>query len=391
MKVMKKIKIAIVGVGNCASSIYQGLTFYRDKQVDKGLMKECIGGYDINSIELVAAFDVDVRKVGKTMKEGIISKPNCTPMFANYNEIPEGPTIVEGYLSDGVADHMLKYPEDEGFRPKNIPTKGLDDSMYEWEKTGCEYRIKKELKYKEVDILINYLPVGSQKATEFYAQCCIDTGVSFLNCIPIFIASNPTWEQKFIDAGIPLIGDDMKSQFGASIYSQMIQELAFSRGHKVKCHIQRNVGGNTDFLNMTDKTRVESKKISKENVIRSQNDIRNIPIGDSFYHAGPSEYIRYYKDNKVANIRVEMEGFMGSPVILDTQLSVIDSPNSAGVVIDAIRYLKVAREMGIKGALRGPSAFTQKTPPQSLTFNDTLRECDALSKRQYTNLTHSQT
>jgi len=188
-----------------------------------------------------------------------------------------------------------------------------------------------------------------------------------------------------------LIGDDMKSQFGASILSQMLQELAFARGHKVKCHIQRNVGGNTDFLNMIDMSRLKSKKISKENVIRSQHDIREVDPSESFLHAGPSEYISYYDDNKVANFRVEMEGFMGAPVILDAQLSVIDSPNSAGVVIDAIRYLKVAQEMGVIGALRGPSAFTQKTPPQQLMFSETLDECDALSNRKLTRFTKNQT
>ena len=196
--------------------------------------------------------------------------------------------------------------------------------------------------------------------------------------------------KKFIDRGIPIIGDDMKSQFGASILSQMLQELAFERGHKVKCHIQRNIGGNTDFLNMTNQDRLVQKKISKENVIRSQNDIRDIPQDDTFYHAGPSEYIGYYGDNKVANIHMEMEGFMGAPVTLDAQLSVIDSPNSAGVVTDAIRYLKVAREMGIRGSLRGPSAFTQKTPPQQLSFKDAIFECDALANREYTDITRLQ-
>jgi myo-inositol-1-phosphate synthase len=207
-----------------------------------------------------------------------------------------------------------------------------------------------------------------------------------LNCIPVFIASNHTWEKRFREKGIPLIGDDMKSQFGASILSQMLQELALSRGHKVKCHIQRNIGGNSDFLNMSNPERVVSKKISKENVIRSQNTIRGISEDDSFYHAGPSEYIRYHKDNKIANIHLELEGFMGSPVTLDAQLSVIDSPNSAGVVIDALRYLKVARELGIAGSLKGPSAFTQKSPPENLSYSDAIKECDALADRKFTKL-----
>jgi len=378
MEKKQTIKIGIVGVGNCASSLYQGFTYYSNRENIQpkcsGLMKNIIGGYDVNSIEVVAAFDVDTRKVGKTMKAGILSEPNCTPLFVDEKDLPEGPEIMMGRVLDGVANHMLTSPDDEGFRVADKPTTNVVDI----------------LKEKEVDILINYLPVGSQKATEFYAECCIESKVSLLNCIPVFIASDETWEKKFVDAGIPLIGDDMKSQFGASIFSQMIQELAFSRGHHVKCHIQRNVGGNTDFLNMTDKNRVVSKKKSKENVIRSQNIIRDIPMDNSYYHAGPSEYIRHYKDNKIANFHVELEGFMGSPVTLDAQLSVIDSPNSAGVVMDAIRYLKVAREMGIKGSLRGPSAFTQKSPPQNLTYTQMIEECDALSNRQLTRITEKQ-
>ena len=378
MEKKQTINVGIVGVGNCASSLYQGFTYYNKceniQPECSGLMKNIIGGYDINSIEVVAAFDVDTRKVGKTTKAGILSELNCTPLFVDEKDLPEGPEIMMGRVLDGVANHMLTSPEDEGFRVADKPTTNVVDI----------------LKEKEVDILINYLPVGSQKATEFYAECCIESKVSLLNCIPVFIASDETWEKKFVDAGIPLIGDDMKSQFGASILSQMIQELAFSRGHHVKCHIQRNVGGNTDFLNMTDKSRVVSKKKSKENVIRSQNIIRDIPMDNSYYHAGPSEYIRYYKDNKIANFHVELEGFMGSPVTLDAQLSVIDSPNSAGVVMDAIRYLKVAREMGIKGSLRGPSAFTQKSPPQNLTYTQMIEECDALSNRQLTRITEKQ-
>ena len=368
------INVAIVGVGNCACSLYQGFTYYKDKETVSGLVKASIGGYSIHDIRVVAAFDVDTRKVGKCFKAAMLSPPNCTPLFVQDKDLPDGPHVMMGRVLDGVADHMTTYPEDEGFQ---VSTADTVDVVH-------------VLKSKEVDILINYLPVGSQQATEFYTECCLDAKVSLLNCIPVFIASNPEWEQKFIRAGIPLIGDDMKSQFGASILSQMFQELAFSRGHHVTCHIQRNVGGNTDFLNMTDKTRTVSKKISKENVIRSQNVIRDAPMDDSYYHAGPSEYIRHYKDNKIAHFHLEMEGFMGSPVTLDAQLSVIDSPNSAGVVMDAIRYLKVAREMGIRGSLRGPSAFTQKTPPQALTYHQTLDECEALANRTWTTLTKTQ-
>jgi len=369
-----KINICIVGVGNCASSLYQGIRYYQDYNDTGGLMRENIGGYTIKNINLVCAFDVDERKVGKCMKEAIIAKPNCTPLLVDYDKLDDGPIVMMGNVLDGVAKHMVDVNEDEGFRISNESSEN----------------IVQILKDKHVDILINYLPVGSQKATEFYAECCLEANVSLLNCIPVFIASNPEWEEKFIAKNIPIIGDDMKSQFGASILSQMLQELAFSRGHRVKCHIQRNIGGNTDFLNMMDQSRLSSKKISKENVIKSQNEIRKISMDDSFYHAGPSEYIRYYKDNKVANFRLEMEGFMKSPVILDAQLSVLDSPNSAGIVIDAIRYLKTAKDLGLRGSLRGPSAFTQKTPPKNLTFSDTLFECDKLANRELTEITKSQ-
>lgn len=370
---MSDINICIVGIGNCASSLYQGIHFYTVNEIKKGLMSENIGGYYPKNINVVAAIDVDKRKVGKSLKEAIFSKPNCTPIF--YKDVKDGPIVKMGPIIDGVSEIMENYNEDNSFRIANSLNEDLN--------------IVELLKNTKTDILINYLPVGSQKATEFYANACIEAKVAFLNCIPIFIASDPEWEKKFINANLPLIGDDMKSQFGASILSQMLQELAFSRGHNVKCHIQRNIGGNTDFLNMTDKNRVKTKKISKENVIRSQNIIRDIS-DNSFLHAGPSEYIEYYKDNKIANFHLELEGFMGSPVILDAQLSVIDSPNSAGIVIDAIRYLKVAREIGIIGSLRGPSAFTQKSPPQQMTFSDTLYECEELSKRKLTKITSKQ-
>ena len=372
----ENIRVAIVGVGNCANSLYQGLTYYvgyTEGQERDGIMKSRIGGYSVSNIEVVAAFDVDRRKVGKCFREAMWEKPNCTPEYEP--NVPDGPMVQMGPIMDGVPSHMEDYPDDEAFRVADLEPVDVAQVLVD----------------RKVDILINYLPVGSQKATEWYVDQCLKAGVSLLNCIPVFIASNPEWEQKFIDAGIPLVGDDMKSQFGASILSQMLQELAFARGLNVNAHIQRNVGGNTDFLNMVDQSRLKYKKVSKENVIRSQHIIRGVDPEESFLHAGPSEYIRYYKDNKVANFRVEMEGFLGAPVMLDARLSVIDSPNSGGVVIDAVRYLKVAREMGIVGALRGPSAFTQKTPPQQLMFSETLYECDALSQRELTRFTKRQT
>ena len=376
---MKTIKIAIVGVGNCASALIQGLEYYgnpKNQNTTQGMMAPNIGGYTAQDIEVVAAFDVDIRKVGQTLDKAIYSKPNCTINIVDPNKFPKSKVVVQkGHLLDGVSQHMKNYPADNTF---------LVDEY------TPEVDVVQVLKQSHADILINYLPVGSEIATKFYAQCAIDAGVAFLNCIPIFIASNPEWEEKFINAGLPLIGDDMKSQFGASILSQMLQELAFARGHKVKCHIQENVGGNTDFLNMLNTARLKSKKISKENVIRCQHDIRGLSCDDSFLYAGPSNYIRYYGDNKVATFHLELEGFGGSPVTLDARLSVIDSPNSAGVVIDAIRYLKVAKELGITGSLHGASAFTQKTPPYPMTFEDAQYECRMLANRKLTKLTQRQ-
>ena len=372
----KIINVAIVGAGNCASSLYQGLHYYSKNNGEiNGLMRENIGGYLIDNIKIVAVFDVDKRKIGKAFKTALQSPPNCTPFY--YKDLEDGPIVNMGKMIDSISPIMQEYHEEEAFRAANMEC--------------CD--VVSILKKTKTDILINYLPVGSQKTTEFYANACLESGVCFLNCIPVFIASNPEWEKKFINANLALIGDDMKSQFGASIISQMFQELAISRGHKVKCHIQRNIGGNTDFLNMTDKERIKSKKESKENVLKFPsllNNKNNKNNNDTYYHAGPSEYIKYYKDNKVANFHLELEGFMGAPVILDAQLSVMDSPNSAGVVIDAIRYLKVAHEMGIVGSIKGPSAFTQKTPPSQMSLNEAEFECNELSNRRLTNLTRCQ-
>lgn len=362
---MSKIKIAVVGVGNCFSSLYQGLEYYKnsDSEHIPGIMFANIGGYKPADIEIVAAFDVDVRKVGKPVGEAIFAQPNCARIFCE--NVPAGVTVQMGAPLDGMSDYMLEQPESRGFRLSDANT--VD--------------IVKILKETKADMLLNYLPVGSQLATEFYAQCAIDADVAFLNCIPVFIASNPEWEQKFIDAGLPLIGDDMRSQIGASVLSQVLQELAFDRGAKVEFHQQINIGGNTDFNNMMVQSRLASKKISKENVIRSQNDIRDIPLEEDSLFAGPSTFIPYLKDNKVAYFNLRLRAFGDAPITIDAKLSVQDSENSAGVVIDAIRYLKVARELGIVGALRGPSAWTQKTPPKQMMYADAKQECENLANR----------
>ncbi len=370
----KKIKVAIIGVGNCFSALYQGFAFYKANAAGSvpGLMFEDIGGYRATDIEVVAAFDVDVRKVGLQIGQAIFAKPNCARVY--MNDVPAGPIVQMGEVLDGVSDYMLEQPEDLGFRLSDA--KPVD--------------VVSVLKESGADILINYLPVGSQKASEFYAQAAIDAGVAFLNCIPVFIASDPVWEKKFVDAGLPIVGDDMRSAFGASILSQMLQELAFDRGFVVDFHQQINIGGNTDFNNMMVQSRLASKKKSKENVIRAQNELRGIPVAEHSLFAGPSTYLPYLQDNKVAYFNLRLRGFGDAPVNLDIKLSVQDSENSAGVVIDAIRYLKVAHELGIVGALRGPSAWTQKTPPQQMTYADAKLACEAFAKRELTALHSSQ-
>jgi len=365
---MSKINVAIVGAGNCFSSLYQGFEYYKNETAEHipGIMWGNIGGYRPKDIHVVAVYDVDARKVGKPAGEAIFAEPNCARIF--QPDVPAGPVVEMGHVLDGVSEHMLEQPAELGFRIAKA--KSVD--------------IVASLKRSKADILINYLPVGSQKATEFYAQAAIDAGVAFLNCIPVFIASDPKWEQKFIDAGLPLIGDDMRSQLGASVLSQVLQELAFDRGMLVDFHQQLNIGGNTDFNNMMVQSRLASKKKSKENVIRAQNDIRGIPVPEHSLFAGPSTYLPYLKDNKVAYFNLRLRGFGDAPVTIDVKLSVQDSENSAGVVIDAIRYLQVARELGVVGALRGPSAWTQKTPPEQMMYADAKNECEALAKRELT-------
>lgn len=374
-----KIRVAVVGVGNCSKSLIEGVALYSKTGRTDGLAFPDIGGYTADNIEFVLAYDVDERKVGQTLVDAISAKPNCAMDFdvttEDIDAVTAGTVVMMGRTLDGVAAHMSNYDADESFRVDEI-TEQLDLETF-----------IADLEAFQVDVVLNYLPVGSQEATEFYVEGCIAAKVPFVNCIPVFIVSDPVWEARIKEAGIPAIGDDMRSQLGASVMSQALQELFFNRGMQVKFHEQTNHGGNTDFLNMMDQSRLASKKISKENVIRSQNDIRGIPVPKNGIYAGPSSYIAYHGDNKVAHFRIEAEGFGGAPVIFDARLSVQDSPNSAGVVIDAIRYVTVAREMGMVGSLRGPSAATQKTPPTQLMIQDAHNECEALAKREWTEQT----
>lgn len=368
---MAKIKVAVVGVGNCFSALYQGLAYYEDyiEGDIPGVMFADIGGYRLQDIEIVAAFDVDARKVGLPVGSAIFQEPNCARKFAL--NVQDGPIVQMGAPLDGMSDYMLNEREDKGFRLSPMPPVNVVEAL---QASGAQ-------------IMLNYLPVGSQAATEFYMQSAIDAGVAVVNCIPVFIASNPEWEQKFIDAKLPIIGDDMRSQVGASVLSQVLQELAFDRGAEVDFHQQINIGGNTDFNNMMVQSRLKSKKESKENVIRAQNDIRGIEAPKDSLFAGPSTFIPYLDDNKVAYLNLRLRGFGDAPITIDTKLSVQDSENSAGVVVDAIRYLQVAREMGMVGTINGPSAFTQKTPKYQMKFKDALAECEAIAKREFTEVT----
>lgn len=364
------LRIGIVGLGNCASALVQGVHYYAnqpDSSAAPGLVRPVIGGYKVSDIEFAVAYDVDLRKIGWSIKQAIFNGTNCCMNLSPNVVLDEsgrfdGP-VLEAPILDGVAPHMRAAdPSDKERFFTNTTSVGADVMHH-----------AESLKTHRVDVLVNYLPVGSQLATEYWAQVCLMARVPMVNCIPVFIASNVEWSERFRANKVAIIGDDMKSQFGASVLSQAIQELAEARGHGVKVHIQQNSGGNTDFLNMADHSRLASKKISKENVIRDHGS------APGYLHAGPSDYIRAFGDKKVAHFRVELEGFCGSPVILDARLEVQDSPNSAGVVIDAVRYVRTAQNNGIYGALEGPSAFTQKSPPVAMTMADAIEACNNIA------------
>ena len=305
-----------------------------------------IGGYKPGDIEVVAVFDIDRRKVGKEMSKAIFQPPNCTKIF--YKDIPNTGVITKmGKILDSFADHMQSYDEQHTFI--------LSD-----QKELTQEEIIQELKKSKADMLINYLPVGSEQAAKFYAECALKAKVGFINCIPVFIASNPTWAQRFKNDNIPIIGDDIKSQIGATIVHRVLTNLFKKRGVKLKRTYQLNTGGNTDFLNMLDRRRLISKKRSKTEAVQSQTAVR---LKNENIHIGPSDWVPWQKDNKVCFIRMEGNIFGDIPMNLELRLSVEDSPNSAGVVIDAIRYLKIALDRNQGGVLYNPSSYFMKHPP----------------------------
>ncbi len=345
---MGKIKIAIAGVGNCASSLLQGIAYYQTSTSTQsaGLIHPVVGGYRLEDIHVVAAFDVDRRKVGKPLEEAVFAPPNCTTVF--HRELPSyGVTVRMGPVLDSVAAHMGNYPDRQAFRVA--------------EEKPCD--IGRVLKDSGVEILVCYLPVGSEDGVHHYAQACLDAGVALVNCVPVFIASHPEWSEQFGKRGLPVVGDDIKSQFGATIVHRMLARLMCDRGVRLEHTYQLNTGGNTDFLNMLEQGRLTSKRISKTESVQSQLDV---PLEKDDIHIGPSDYVAWQKDNKVCFLRMEWRGFGDVPMNLELRLSVEDSPNSAGIAVDAIRCAKLALDRNIGGPLHEISAVCMKHPPKQL-------------------------
>jgi len=355
---MDRIRIAVVGVGNCVSSLLQGIEYYRHKNNEDaiGLMHWEIAGYKPYDIEVVAAFDIDRRKVGKDVNEAIFQRPNCTAVF--YEEMPRtGVAVRMGRILDGFSDHMKDYEDEYTFVPSDGPEPTKEDVVRTLNESGTE-------------ILLNYLPVGSEEATQFYAECALEAHVAFINNIPIFIASNPVWAKKFDDENLPIIGDDVKAQLGATIAHRVLTDLFHKRGVKLERTYQPNTGGNTDFLNMLRRSRLASKKESKTEAVQAVAAKR---LANRNIHVGPSDYVPWQDDNKVCFIRMEGRLFGDVPMNLELRLSVEDSPNSAGVVIDSIRCCKLALDRGQGGILLWPSAYFYKHPPKQFTDEDAYK------------------
>ena len=351
---MNKIKIAIIGVGNCASSLIQGIHYYRGANPRNaiGLMHWDIGGYSPCDIEVVVAFDIDKRKVGVDVHEAIFSAPNCTTVFCS--ELPKsGIAVRMGKVLDGFSEHMKNYDEKRSFVLANEPEPTEEEVVRALKKSGTE-------------VLMNYLPVGSEEATRFYAECALEAGIAFVNNIPVFIASDPVWAKRFEEKNIPIIGDDIKAQIGATITHRTLAKLFADRGVTLDRTYQMNTGGNTDFLNMLAPERLKSKKISKTEAVQS---VLPKPLDERNIHIGPSDYIPWLKDNKVCFLRMEGSIFGGVPMNVELRLSVEDSPNSAGCAIDAIRCSKIALDRGIGGPLLSISSYTMKHPLQQFSDN----------------------
>ena len=405
-----KIKVGIVGIGNCAKSLVEGIQYYNENPDDTvGLMYPDIGGYQAKDIEFVIGFDVDRRKVNRPLAEALRAEPNCAMNHVaaiddtsnGFGCIKPGAMVYSGPEYDGVAPHMLDYPEEVSFRTGAEGHLSFDE-------------IKDLLMAADVDVVINYLPVGSERASEFYMDAAIKAGCHFVNCIPTLISTKASQrvEQKFIDAGLTIVGSDMRSAWGASRMSDVLQGAMLDSGLMVTQHIQTNMAAgstqgqehirtgrtaNTDFLNMAKVERLHNKHISKENVLKGQNTVRDTSSAGMTLFAGPSLTVQQKpggdyvgSDQKIANFDIVAYSFGGARYEMTARLAVQDSPNSGGVVVSAIRFCKVASEMGVVGFLRGPSAWTQKTPPLQLKTEDAKYECDMLADRELTDITRNQ-
>ncbi|MGY0715259.1 inositol-3-phosphate synthase [Azospirillum argentinense] len=343
----KKLRVAIAGVGNCASSFVQGVSYYADAQVNEpppGLMTLDLGGYRVSDIEMSAAFDVSAAKVGRDLSDAIFAPPNNTCRFATPRA--SGVRVERGPTLDGIGRYLAGDIEESGEAPIAI--------------AGA-------LRRSGTDILVSYLPVGSQRATEFYAEQALEAGCAFVNCIPVFIASDPGWAKRFEQHGLPVIGDDIKSQMGATIIHRTLANLFRERGVRLDHTYQLNFGGNTDFKNMLERERLESKKISKTRAVTSQLDV---PLDADDVHIGPSDHVPWLADRKWAHIRLEGTAFGGVPLSVELKLEVWDSPNSAGIVIDAVRCAKLALDRKMAGPLIGPSSYFMKSPPEQFTDHE---------------------
>ena len=359
---MKKIKIAIIGLGNCASSLIQGIHYYgsRNPEEATGLMHWKIGDWKPGDIEVVSAFDIDARKVGKDVHSAIFSPPNCALVF--QDELPPaGIPVRMGCVLDGLSEHMRQYEEQRTFVLCEQPEPTKEDVVTAILESGAE-------------VVLNYLPVGSEEATRFYAECALEAGAAFVNNIPVFIASDPEWAARFEARNLPLIGDDIKAQLGATILHRTLTDLFGKRGIRLERTYQLNTGGNTDFLNMLNRTRLASKKKSKTEAVQSVAADR---LDDDDIHVGPSDYVSWQKDNKICFLRMEGRLFGDLPMNIELRLSVEDSPNSAGVVIDAIRCAKLALQRGLGGVIEAPSAYFFKHPPRQMTDEEAYHRVDA--------------
>jgi myo-inositol-1-phosphate synthase len=346
----RKVRVAIVGVGNCASSLVQGVRYYRDASPDDfvpGLMHVDLGGYHVGDIEFVAAFDIDREKVGKDLSEAMWAGPNNTVKFCEVP--PLGVRVERGMTHDGIGRYLA-----------DVVTKA----------PGQTADVVGILKETGAEVVVNYLPVGSEEATKWYVEQALSAGCAFVNCIPVFIAREHYWQGRFEQRGLPIIGDDIKSQVGATIVHRTLARLFRERGVRLERTYQLNFGGNTDFLNMLERERLLSKKISKTRSVTSQLDYE---IGADNVHIGPSDYVPWLRDRKWAQIRLEGRGFGDVPLNVELKLEVHDSPNSAGIVIDAVRCCKLALDRGISGTLEGPSSYFMKSPPQQYTDHDASR------------------